>query len=852
MKWFWKKGNAPKYKDKEKQKEYEAFLEEEKKNGEKNEGRAIRADYVNHYKNESVKKNYILYEAYGGRGMICSPFALFKQLLDDNRFSKYVHIWTIEDMEDNRHMIEHYARYKNVKFVEYNSSEYRKYLVSAKYLVNNVTFPRYFTKRKEQIYINTWHGIPLKTLGYDIPDGNISIGNIVRNFLSADYILSPNGFMTEIFKNAYKLDGIYEGTILEEGQLRNDRYFHTERTDIIRTLQQHGVNVDPDKKIIMYAPTWKGDRYGAPDVSMEGYFEIIQRIEQTVDMDEYQVLVKPHQIVYRYIKDTQDMTGQFIPAIIDANEILSVVDVLISDYSSIYFDYLVSEKPILFFIPDLEEYQAQRGLYFGLDKLPGPIAKNYQELELLIKDIDKAMKPHWDKYQEEKVWACGKDDGKVCERLVDTIFLQKESENAISCDTTSKKKILFYGGLLATNGITFSFLTLLKYLDYSKYDVTISASRTSDREILDRICQMPKEVRVLYRDATYNASYEEKVQHELIMEHGMDAGYILPEEMYKRELLRSFGKSHFDYVVEFSGYSRMFATLLSFCEEAKKVIWMHSDLKAELDKGEKGGSDVAPCLKVCISAYPYYDKVVGCSKTNMEINKRNFGTDKTAAKFTYARNLVNFSRIFEDAETESVFSIDEESYYIADRLQGTSTMKLLEVVKAPAKEHINFVSMGRLSPEKNYDGLIKAFARLYQSNSNVRLYVLGDGQLRQDLEKLIDAEGMRGIVHLLGALRKPFDFLRSCDCFILASHYEGQPLVIQEARVLNMPIIVTDFESVKDVLMENGQLVVRQDVSALQEGMQAFLDGKVPEYTFDYQAYNQEVYSEFEKVFAEW
>ena len=80
-----------------------------------------------------------------------------------------------------------------------------------------------------------------------------------------------------------------------------------------------------------------------------------RQIEENVDTREYQVLVKPHQIVYYHIKDTVGITGQYIPATVDTNELLRATDVLISDYSSIYFDYLVSKKPILFFIPDLAE-----------------------------------------------------------------------------------------------------------------------------------------------------------------------------------------------------------------------------------------------------------------------------------------------------------------------------------------------------------------------------------------------------------------------------------------------------------------------------------------------------------------
>ena len=137
-------------------------------------------------------------------------------------FNLYTHVWVLDDFEGNARIVEDYKQYKNVIFVEFLSNEYLKYLASAKYLINNVTFPPYFTKKKEQVYLNTWHGIPLKTLGYDQVNGSVEVANTIRNFLCADYLLSPCSYQTEIYKKAFKLEGIYEGKIIEEGQPRND------------------------------------------------------------------------------------------------------------------------------------------------------------------------------------------------------------------------------------------------------------------------------------------------------------------------------------------------------------------------------------------------------------------------------------------------------------------------------------------------------------------------------------------------------------------------------------------------------------------------------------------------------
>ena len=111
--------------------------------------------------------------------------------------------------------------------------------------------------------MDTWHGIPLKTIGFDIPAGKVSAGNTVRNFLAADYLIAPNHFMTEIYENAFKMKNLYPGKILEIGQPRNDSYFHTDREAIFKKLQMAGVEADLKKKLILYAPTWKGSRYSS-------------------------------------------------------------------------------------------------------------------------------------------------------------------------------------------------------------------------------------------------------------------------------------------------------------------------------------------------------------------------------------------------------------------------------------------------------------------------------------------------------------------------------------------------------------------------------------------------------------
>ena len=189
----------------------------------------IRTRYAYHYKHRKIKDNVVLYEAYFGKGMLCNPYAIFLELMENPDYQNLIHVWVLKDMDADKELQEKYKKCKNVIFVKHNSGKYLKYLCSAKYLINNVTFPNYFTKKDGQIYVNTWHGIPLKTLGYDMPNGGVETSNVIRNFLQVDYMISASPFLTHIYKTAYKLENIYQGKIIEEGYPRLDLLVKTSR-----------------------------------------------------------------------------------------------------------------------------------------------------------------------------------------------------------------------------------------------------------------------------------------------------------------------------------------------------------------------------------------------------------------------------------------------------------------------------------------------------------------------------------------------------------------------------------------------------------------------------------------------
>lgn len=815
-------------------------------------------DYAKYYNEEAVRENIILYEAFFGRGILCNCNGLFQEFIKRNDFTKYEHIWVLDDIEGNAGIIKEYEKYKNVIFVKYLSDKYLRYLASAKILVNNATFPNFFTKKEEQVYINTWHGIPLKTLGYDQVNGNIETANVIRNLLATDYLLSPCDYQTEIYRKAFKLDGIFEGSIVVEGQPRNDLLINGNREETIGRMRRLGVNIDPAKKIILYAPTWKGQNYGAPVIDVDSYFEFILALESTLPLDEYQILVKPHQVVYLYIKDDERVKGQFVPAILDANEVLSVTDILVSDYSSIYFDFLLTGRPVLFYIPDVDEYKDYRGLYLPLEDLPGPATKKLSDLSDWILSIGKIQEEYHQKYSEQKEKFTNRDDGVVGKKIWEIVLGgNKELDNfhIISGLKTEKKKILGFIGDIRVNGIIESFYSLLKAIDYDKFDVSVFLIPNTLPAIIKKIDEINPDARVLAKCGFIGATLEESNQFEMLLEYSLDdpnSKDYYSEEFFFKEYRRNFGDAKFDYIVNFTGYSGFYSILFLQAKGAKKFIWQHNDLYSDKNKVVKGSKPNEKPLNNCISTYPYYDKVVSCSESVMHVNRKYLATEETYKKYTYSKNFVNFERVFAGLEDEKNIILDGESYIVQkEEEQNEGRSYTLEGIPYPQKETMNFVTMGRMSPEKNHKNMILAFARFHREYPNSKLYLLGDGPLMPDMKALLRAECCIDAIGLLGNVENPFAFMKHCDCFLLPSIHEGQPMVILEARAMGLPIIVSDFSTVTDSLIEDGQLLIKPDIDSIYNGFIAFAKGKVPKVEFDYNKYNREAYMEFERLFDE-
>ena len=329
-----------------------------------------------------VVEGQVLYEAFSGNGMLDNPEAIFRNLLNAPDQQHLKHVWVLNDLDAYRSTVARYRDDPRVTFVRYGSDGYEEALARSQYLVNNATFPPQFGKREGQVYLNTWHGVPLKHMGYDIPGGGPATRNIIRNFVNADFLLSANDFMTtRMYESAYKLRGIYRGRIIQEGSPRIDRQFlgDAERSAVRNRLRRRGVRVDDDRETVLYAPTWRGSFY-APVNDAVQLLNRVRRLDRLIDTDRYRVLLKVHQRVHEFAARHPELRDLLVPNDLPTNEMLGLTDVLVTDYSSIFYDFLPTGRPVLFFQPDEQLYSGDRGLYQSLDSLPGPVSHTIDAL----------------------------------------------------------------------------------------------------------------------------------------------------------------------------------------------------------------------------------------------------------------------------------------------------------------------------------------------------------------------------------------------------------------------------------------------------------------------------------------
>jgi CDP-glycerol glycerophosphotransferase len=347
-----------------------------------------------------VSPEVVLYNSWWGR-FADSPKAIFEELR--RRDAPFEHVWILDEPG---------AAPDGATAVRPGSLGYLQQTGRARYVVSNTTVRGYFRKKPGTTYLQTWHGTPLKRIGFDIErptfaDSERYLEDLRREVGTWDFLLSPNRFSSDVFRGAFG----YAGEMLETGYPRNDLLLAGDR-DLVRARVRGELGITDGQRALLYAPTWRDDSTFTTELDLSALAE------------ECVVLVRSHSVVASTVALAESRGLINVSDRGDPGELLLAADVLVTDYSSIMFDFAVTGKPMLFFTYDLARYRDElRGFYFDFAaEAPGPLIATTGELLEALRHIDAIHERYSTAYERFRRRFCHLEDGRAAERVVDAVF----------------------------------------------------------------------------------------------------------------------------------------------------------------------------------------------------------------------------------------------------------------------------------------------------------------------------------------------------------------------------------------------------------------------------------------------
>jgi CDP-glycerol glycerophosphotransferase len=353
----------------------------------------------------------VVYNSFHGR-YSDNPRAIYEELA--RRTEDCTHVWTGGKAPPRRFPAD-------ARVVVPGTAAHRREVQQAKYIVANVEMREQLDKRPGVVFLQTWHGTALKRIGYDNRYVVANPGPFerdVREYARWDYLISPNAFTSGIFHSAFRG---FDGEILETGYPRNDILSAPDR-DQIRARVRGELGIEEGKTVVLYAPTWRDDlvhEHGPTGFSLAlDVDELARRLG-----DDHVFLLRLHFLVAGELGHTGGAVRN-LSAYEDIRDLYLAADVLITDYSSVMFDFAITGKPLLFYTYDLEYYRDElRGFYFDLEgEAPGPLCRDMDELISALEDPAGTARAHQERYARFRERFCSLEDGHASQRVVDRVF----------------------------------------------------------------------------------------------------------------------------------------------------------------------------------------------------------------------------------------------------------------------------------------------------------------------------------------------------------------------------------------------------------------------------------------------
>lgn len=493
--------------------------------------------YADYRKTLPIDEKAILLESQHGAEMLGNIFHLLKALSTDPRYKDYKLYLCCRGSKKNRfsYILDNNGM-KNVQLVELSTDEYIRALASSKYLINDNTFLPFFIKREGQVYLNTWHGTPLKTLGKSIKNAMHGIGNAQKNFASADYLLYPNKYTMEHMVEDYMLENITDAKCVLTGYPRNSAFFKEGLCETVRKSME----IPDGMKIYAYMPTWRGsvgDISGDANARLKEY---LHQIDNALNDDE-RLYLNLHPIAVKDIDVKEFKRIRNIPVRFDTYDFLTSTDCLITDYSSVFYDYAVSGKKCVLFTYDEEEYFADRGVYMPLSDLPFPKVKC---VEKLMEEL-RSPKQYDDTafINEYCFYDCLESSKNILDlMLFGESSLKTEVENI---PHNGKDNILVYADTLDTEVIE----ELVNKPSLNDKNIFITFFANDGKDNMCALCNLPKGVNYFPIQTDVSADEDKaKIWKKLVSAKG-----LMLDDKAEIEVTGAFGNSKFSKAINLSG-----------------------------------------------------------------------------------------------------------------------------------------------------------------------------------------------------------------------------------------------------------------------------------------------------------
>lgn len=347
-------------------------------------------------------ENAVFFESFYGRNASCNPLAIDRELA--RRAPGVTRYWSVVDLSVE-------VPEGAIAVVD-GSPQWWRARGAARLLVINDWLRRRFARRPGQIVLQTWHGTPLKRLALHRPGFDPRrMAAVLRESRRWNVLLAQNPYGARILGKAY---AFLRRPIWVEGYPRND-VLAGPQGELIGAQVRDALGIDAHARVLLYAPTWRDDR--------QQIVEFLDLEQLAADTDAV-VLVRGHSRTLQPGRDARGSRVIDVTGYPDTSRLLLAADALITDYSSVMFDFSATGKPMYFFVPDIEHFRGElRGFYFDLEEhAPGPVARTQSDLtRALVQSDDAAYAAKYAIWREK---FNAREDGRAAERVVTRILDQ--------------------------------------------------------------------------------------------------------------------------------------------------------------------------------------------------------------------------------------------------------------------------------------------------------------------------------------------------------------------------------------------------------------------------------------------